>query len=98
LLGHAIRRTLLHQGPVGLAAPAGRDQRLRIILAVADLEHVLGDAGVGRPFREFGAPRHVDHAMSPPARFVDWPAPSFTRDQEDQSIDTVRTWDSYLGT
>src|SRR5215471_10995773 len=68
LLGDALGRALLHQGPVGLATPARRDQRRRIILAIADLEHVLGDAGVGGPFGEFGAPRHVDHAHLAPKR------------------------------
>ena len=29
---------------------------------IADLEHVLGDADLGRPFREIGAPCHIDHA------------------------------------
>src|SRR5262249_61254266 len=68
LLGDALSRALLHQGPSGPPAPPRRDQRRRIILAIADLEHVLGDAGVGGPFGEFGAPRHVDHAHSAPKR------------------------------
>src|SRR5262245_4393807 len=68
LLGDALSRALLHQGPVGLAAPARRDQRRRIILAIADLEHVLGDAGVRGPFGEFGTLRHVDHAHLAPKR------------------------------